>query len=224
MEMKLSKAFVVGLVVAATLCCTASGRTLSSDAPVAVEYKKLDEFDGIELRQYPAGRWVRVKAATHDFAYTLDQTYEALMRYFDGDNFGRVQVQSTTPMLISFNLWDKSAQRYGYFYVPMENPPAPKRHVDLQEVGERFVYAASYNTTTDFNAICKVASRTLVNLVLDEEPVQGSCNGEQVFLAFYDYPPGSGQNRPNEVLIIRADDTPIGDQGTFLTTSSYPFQ
>lgn len=223
MTMKASMTILgVALLVAAAACGCAARVLLDEpeQQPISISYEVMDTVGdtGIELRRYPAGTWVKTAVSSHDFAFLVDRGYEALSQYFEGKNFGKKTIPKTTPMFISFNLWDKDSQRYASFFVPEDNPPAPKKKVKLEEMDERFVYASTYNATMDFTKVCKSAARALVDLVLEDEPVEGSCDGDTVYIALYDYPPNpEGNSRPNEVIITRTEVSPFSGVPTART-------
>lgn len=168
-------------------------------------YKVVDVLkDGIELRKYFAGYWVGMAVTPHDFKYMLFRGNEDLQKYFYGNNYQEQSVDVMPPLRVKFNLWSKQANRVAYFQVPGKQPPGPMYPMALEHMDKFYAYAIQYNHTYDFRSICEYVSDALVTLMLEEEPVNGSCDGEEIFLDIFEYPENNTEkSHPSEILIMR---------------------
>lgn len=196
LRLVLLAAFIAGIM--------ATSSTKSCGGMNCPNFDVIDMLGEVELRRYPAGVWLRLPVPNDDFTFIADYGYETLLRYFNGDNYASNVVKQSTPMMITLNLWDKTAPRHVSFLLPSDpEPPAPKAPAFLEEVEESFVYAVTFNDSISSRSIYRNVASTLVDLVQDGEPLPGACPGGKVFLAMYNLPgEEANSSTPNEYHIV----------------------
>ncbi|CAD7701875.1 unnamed protein product, partial [Ostreobium quekettii] len=87
----------------------------------APDYTVIDTVRGdVEIRRYQEGQWVKFPVPGDDFTFMAEYGNERLKQFFEGENYEHKEVKKSTPLSVTFNLWDLNAQRFAQYWVPAE--------------------------------------------------------------------------------------------------------
>lgn len=171
------------------------------------DFAKIDDAGKLEIRMYPAGTFVSTNISA-DFENALEQGFERLFKYINGENATGEKIEMTSPVTSQRN-----GQHYTIsFFMPPErnvdNLPKPTNpELEIVTVAERTVAVMPFSGRYDTEHV-KKAMAEFKELASQQ---QLRIHGKPVFAAF-DAPSTLPAIRHNEVWseLKNLDQTPAG--------------
>uniref|UniRef100_A0A183AYM4 Heme-binding protein 1 n=1 Tax=Echinostoma caproni TaxID=27848 RepID=A0A183AYM4_9TREM len=162
------------------------------------------ENDIVELRRYPAQKWVCTSSTASKMDEVMNSSFFKLFRYIRGSNSANCKIPMTKPVLTESRPVANTVHERIFtmgFYIPAEfqnNTPEPTESgVFILEREEMKLYARTYGGFSNDSKLCENARK--LGTVLDE--LGKAYQTDPFFFAGYD-PPFRLFNRRNEVLLI----------------------
>jgi hypothetical protein len=168
-------------------------------APYTV-LKKWDE-ENVELRQYPAQKWVSTKSISSSIDEISSSSFWKLFNYIRGKNAANKKIPMTKPVCFTSNPNEENVRTRhmtASFYIPSHeqgSPPEPQDpSVFIEERPEMKVYSRSYSGFSNNNKLNEQAK----NLAASLEKIGLKYRKDPYYFAGYDSP-FRLLNRHNEV-------------------------
>ncbi|XP_069810612.1 heme-binding protein 2-like [Dendropsophus ebraccatus] len=91
------------------------------------KYQVVNQYEGFELRQYDASRWVTTDMEQDMFGFGMVKSFRRLFKYINGSNAEGLNIKMTVPVLINVPLKTPTVKSSMSFYISneVENPPQP---------------------------------------------------------------------------------------------------